>query len=289
MEFLTGKSTGRLVIVHGGAPARVTDPVKIKRATQALLQISAACLAEFANRGTCEVVVAALKAMEADPQFNAGLGGSLQSDGQVRVSAGLMDGARQSFSGVINALEVEHPSLIAQRLQELPSRVISQPGVQELARELGLPPRNLVTEERRAEWEKRSADGGFDTTGCVVRSADGRLAAGTSTGGRSFEFPGRVSDSPTVAGNYASSVAAISATGIGEEIVDDALAARVETRRRDGMTLEQACRRSFEEAVARGRHYGWIALDGDGAWVVAHTTTSMSYAVRDESGILASS
>ena len=51
------------------------------------------------------------------------------------------------------------------------------------------------------------------------------LAAGTSTGGRGFEYPG-VTDSATVAGNYASRFAAISATGIGEEIVDDALAAR---------------------------------------------------------------
>ena len=138
--------------------------------------------------------------------------------------------------------------------------MISQPGVQTLASDLNLADEDLATQEQLESWRRRKEVGGFDTVGCVVRSPSGQLAAGTSTGGRSFEFPGRVRDSATVAGNYASAVVAVSATGIGEEIVDDALAARLETRCRDGMPLEQAARRCFDEAVARGRTYGWIAV-----------------------------
>jgi L-asparaginase len=289
MQLLSGTSQGPVLIVHGGAPSRLPEPEKIARAARSVEAIAANCFAELASRSACEVVVCALEALELDPQFNAGVGASIQSDGEIRLSAALMDGSRQSFSGVINALRVKHPSLIALALQGRRSRVVSQPGVQALARELNLPEEDLATPEQLETFRRRQEVGGFDTVGCVALTARGQLAAGTSTGGRSFEFPGRVSDSATVAGNYASEVVAVSATGIGEEIVDDALAARLETRCRDGMPLEQAARRCFDEAVARGRTYGWIALHRNGDWVSAHTTPTMSFCVRSGKGTLASS
>lgn len=289
MALYSGKSHGNLLVLHGGAPSGEPEPGSIEAATHALIAISARCFCLFPQGDLCEVVVAALQEMEADPQFYAGLGSPLQSDGQVRVSAGLMEGRRQSFSGVINALEVKHPSRIALWLQGQKSRVITQPGVQQLARDLGLPAENLVTPARLADWEKRRTGGACDTVGCVVRSTAGELAAGTSTGGRAFEFPGRVTDCATVAGNYASHIAAISATGIGEEIIDDALAARLESRCRDGMSLVDATRKCLDEAVARQRSYGWIAVDREGYWVAAHATPAMSFVVRDETGLLKSS
>ncbi len=289
MQLVSGKSQGRLFIVHGGAPSRLPEPEKIAAAARALESIADDCFPELAKCTPTEVVARALAALELDPQFNAGLGGAIQSDGEIRVSAAIMDGSRQSFSGVINALRVKHPSVIALSLQTQRSRVISQPGVQALARDLKLPEEDLATDEQLANWRRRKEVGGFDTVGCVVRNASGQLAAGTSTGGRSFEFPGRVSDSATVAGNYASAVVAVSATGIGEEIVDDALAARLETRCRDGMRLEEAAHRCLDEATARSRTYGWIALHQNGDWVSAYTTPTMSFCVRSESGTLASS
>jgi L-asparaginase len=289
MQLFAGTFQGPLMIVHGGAPSHALSHEKALHAASSLHAIADDCFRELANRAVCEVVVSALKALESDPQFNAGLGGAIQSDGEIRVSASVMDGARQSFSGVINALHVRHPSLIALALQTRRSRVVSQPGVQTLARELKLPDEDLATPERLEDWRKRSAAGGFDTVGCVARNAAGHLAAGTSTGGRSFEFPGRVSDCATIAGNYASEVLAVSATGIGEEIVDDALAARLETRCRDGLSLKQAAERCFEEAAARKRGYGWIALHRSGEWVAAHLTPSMSFCVRCVQGVLASS
>jgi len=289
MQLVSGKSQRQVIIVHGGAPSRLPEPEKIAAAAQALESIAVKCFPELAKRSPTEVVAYALAALEADPQFNAGLGGAIQSDGEIRVSAAIMDGARQSFSGVINALRVKHPSVIALALQSQRSRVISQPGVQTLARDLNLPDETLATDEQLESWRRRKEVGGFDTVGCVVRSSSGQLAAGTSTGGRSFEFPGRVSDSATVAGNYASAFVAASATGIGEEIVDDALAARLETRCRDGMPLEEAARRCLDEAVSRNRTYGWIALHRNGDWVSAYTTPTMSFCVRSEAGTLASS
>jgi L-asparaginase len=289
MSFFTGKSSGRVVLLHGGAPSSVPESGALQSAVQVLIAISQQCFDQLDRQDVCEATVNALEAMEADPQFNAGFGGTIQSDGKVRVSASLMDGTRQSFSGVLNALDIKHPSLIARWLQGQRYRVVGHPGVETLARELNLPTENLVTEARLAEWRRGIAEGTADTVGCVVRDSNGHLAAGTSTGGRPLQYPGRVTDSVTVAGNYASSDLAVSTTGIGEEIVDDALAARLETRCRDGMCLEEAARRCFDEARERSRNYGWIAVHRDGGWVAAHTTPTMSFVVRGDGQILCAS
>jgi L-asparaginase len=189
-------------------------------------------------------------------------------------------------------MHLVHPSALAKHLQTQSARVLTSPGTELLARELGLPVSTPLTKERIEKWQKKFLDQveSCDTVGALVRTASGALFAGTSTGGRGYEFPGRVSDSATVAGTYASRFAAISATGVGEEIVDDALAARLETRRRDGLSLESASTKCFAEANAKGRMYGWIAVDMEGFWGVAHTTPTMSFAVHGiDSGEIASS
>jgi L-asparaginase len=97
---------------------------------------------------------------------------------------------------------------------------------------------------------------------------EGRLAVGTSTGGKGLERLGRVSDSATPAGNYATGAAAVSCTGIGEDILDECLAARIVVRVTDGMDIAAAFEKSFAEATANGRDFGAIALShqGDIAW-----------------------
>jgi L-asparaginase len=43
---------------------------------------------------------------------------------------------------------------------------------------------------------------------------NGKIAAATSTGGKGFEVPGRISDSATVAGNYANPFCGVNRGGI---------------------------------------------------------------------------
>ncbi len=265
-----------MLLLHGGAGPM--DPTKggLAESTAALRAIAARGLAVLTSgKAPLDVVVDCLKELELDELFNAGRGSSLQRDGQARLTAALMDGERSSFSGVISVSYVTHPSLLARTLQDRESRVLTNPGAEMLARELGLPLADNVTPKRRARWFDRACD----TVGCLVRTTDGRLFAGTSTGGRGFETPGRVSDSATVAGTYCTPFAAVSATGVGEQIVDDAVAARLETRRRDGLTLELAARKCFAEAREKSRSYGWIAVDAGGFWSAAHTTPAMTYVV----------
>jgi len=126
----------------------------------------------------------------------------------------------------------------------------------------------------------------MDTVGCVIKTEDGHLIAGSSTGGRGFEYPGRISDTSTVAGNYSSKFAAIAVTGIGEEIMDDAVAPRIETRVRDGKSLKDATENTFKEASNRKRKYGWIAIDKLGNWNVSFTTPQMPFLVIGNKKIL---
>lgn len=198
--------------------------------------------------------------------------------GAERLSASLMDGARQKFAGVMLATHILHPSRLAAYLQNREESVVGPLGAQLIARELGIPPQLSVTSaaiERRDKTLPDQARSG--TVGAVALDLAGRLAAATSTGGGCANFPERVSDSATVAGNYASRYAAISCTGIGEQIVDNGLAVRLETQVRDGQNLISASHQTLQEAMANRRRYGWIGIDSVGDWVVCCTTEAIAW------------
>jgi len=60
-----------------------------------------------------ETVVYAVSLLEDDALFNAGIGSQIQSDGKIRMSASLMNGETQKFSGVINIEDVKNPIQVA--------------------------------------------------------------------------------------------------------------------------------------------------------------------------------
>lgn len=270
------------LILHGGAGSSLQSKGGIDAVRQSLQKAIAQVYNLLADGVTAkEAVVQGCRILEDDPIFNAGTGSVLQSDGQIRMSAGFMDGTRQSFSGVINVSRIQHPIDLAQKLQQQRDRVLSDCGSQELARELQLPVYDPSTEKRLQEWlqdrkgafQRSMADvvaesAGRGTIGVVAFDENGNLAAGTSTGGKGFERVGRVSDSAMPAGNYANPQAAVSCTGIGEDIIDECLAARIAIRVSDGWSLQDAFRRSFSEAESRQRDLGAIGIDQNGhiAW-----------------------
>lgn len=292
MRILSGQSSGPLVLLHGGAGLKDPQGDRLRAATSSLIAIGHKVRAALSAGATlADAVALGLEAMEADEQFNAGFGATLQADGQARLTAAVMDGSKQRFSGVMGATSIWHPSRLALALQGRSSRCLAQPGVELLARKLGLAVQDPISPRRLTQWyedrQKCNPSSGFDTVGCLVSDGRGLLFAGSSTGGRGLESPGRVSDTATVAGTYASAHAAIAATGIGEEIVDDAVAARLETRCRDGLTMGEASSKTYAEALALGRRYGYIGVDCHGHWSVAHTTEAMSFVVIGEAGVLA--
>ncbi|MFU8802591.1 MAG: isoaspartyl peptidase/L-asparaginase [Bradymonadaceae bacterium] len=285
------------LIIHGGAGRAFKDPQRQPAVREALAQIVEAVYVELeAGSPAVEAAVLGCRLLEDCPHFNAGTGSVLQSDGQIRMSASLMDGARHSFSGIINVSRVQNPIAMVEHLQGEKDRIVSDAGAQELARELGIEVYDPIVERRLTEWlderrrdfSREAADvvsgapdhHGSGTIGVVVLDRQGRLAAGTSTGGRGFERIGRVSDTAMPAGNYASKVAAVSCTGIGEDIVDESLAVRLVVRAEDGMSLEEAFKRSFDEALGRGRRFGAIGLDASGFIVWGKTTELLLGAYR---------
>ena len=134
-------------------------------------------------------------------------------------------------------------------------RLLSGKGAQNFAREHGFDYYNPEIPQRRWEYEKRLSDSiRLGTVGCVALDLHGDLAAATSTGGKGFEIPGRVSDSATAAGNYSNSFAGISCTGVGEDIVSGAVAVKIVTRVTDGLSLHYAT----EKNAGRNETLRWI-------------------------------
>ncbi|MCX8049713.1 MAG: isoaspartyl peptidase/L-asparaginase [Methylohalobius sp.] len=282
--FHHGQTVPPILLLHGGAGS-LPDPSTQKLRQEELSVIGQTVLAQLdQGLSAIKAVSLAVEKLEDCPLFNAGRGAALQSDGLARLSASLMDGQRQKFSGVLLATHLIHPSRLAVYLQHREESVVGPLGAQLIARELGIPPELPLTSESIERWTKAlterrvlASEQKNGTVGAVALDINGNLAAATSTGGGRANFPERVSDSATVAGNYASGYAAFSCTGIGERIVDDGLAVRLETRVRDGADLISASQKTLEEAVTRQRRYGWIGIDYAGHWVVACTTEAISW------------
>ncbi|PSN17461.1 isoaspartyl peptidase [filamentous cyanobacterium CCP5] len=272
------------VIIHGGAGSSLKGKGGVEIVRRELRGIVEAVYSKVsAGANAREAVVLGCQLLEDNPRFNAGKGSVLQSDGQVRMSASLMDGTTQRFSGVINVSRVQHPVDLAAFLQSCDDRVLSETGSADLAREMALPIFDPLTDLRLREW-MQERDDNFQrsmagviaeseapetarrgTIGVVVLDSQGQIAAGTSTGGKGLERIGRVSDSAMPAGNYATRFAGISCTGIGEDIIDECLAAKIVIRVTDGLSIAQAFEKSFAEASENRRDLGAIGIDHTGA------------------------
>lgn len=254
------------VIIHGGFFSESSTNQETKKAKQdALAQIVAKAYQFLTQHTALETVVYTVALLEDNELFNAGIGSQIQSDGKVRLSASLMDGQTQKFSGVINLEDVKNPIEVAEKLLAYDDRVLSGEGALAFARTNSFGYFNPITPQRQAEYEaKLSQQGGKGTVGCVALDANGHLAAATSTGGKGFEIPCRVSDSATVAGNFANEFAGISCTGVGEDIVSGALAAKIVTRVTDGFSLKDACDKSFSELKTFDGFAGVIGISAQG-------------------------
>ncbi|RZK88752.1 MAG: asparaginase, partial [Pedobacter sp.] len=240
------------LIIHGGFFSESSTNQETKKAKQDTLAHIVTLGHEYLKTHTAlETVVYTVALLEDNELFNAGIGSQIQSDGKVRLSAALMDGKTEQFSGVINLEDVKNPIEIAKELLTYDDRVLSGEGAQNFARKNGFDYFSPITPQRQSEYEaKLNQQNNKGTVGCVALDHDGNLAAATSTGGKGFEIPCRVSDSATVAGNYANQYAGISCTGVGEDIVSGALAAKIVTRVTDGFTLKDASDKSFNELKA---------------------------------------
>lgn len=252
------------IIVHGGAGLIAAERHdRMREGVRAAADAGDAILA--AGGSALDAVVAAVRVLEDDPEFNAGRGSALTRDGTVETDASVMDGATQKVGAVAAVPDLGNAVALARAVLDAGEHVIlAGPAAWRFAAEVGItpaPPGSLVTERARARLDALKG-----TVGAVARDRDGRFAAATSTGGIAGKRAGRVGDSPIPgAGTWADAHCAISATGDGEAILRVALSRSIAARVAAGTLLETAVRESLHElARITGGSAGVIAVDATG-------------------------
>ena len=272
------------VIIHGGIKEFENLEGKEEDYQKALSEIVSESYEMLKKKGARACVLTAVAALEDFELFNAGTGSRIQADGEIRMSASLMDGRKNIFSGVINIQYVKNPILVAAQLTSEKNSVLAGAPATRYARSHGFQNHNPFTQHRLREHQA-GVSSRSGTVGAVALDDEGAMFAATSTGGTGGEIPGRVSDSATVAGNYATPDMGISCTGMGEDIVNLCVAVRVSTRKLEGQSLEQAIKRTIEEGKELGYFFGLIAMDENGVMYADQTQGKTLYAVADANGI----
>ncbi len=268
--------------IHGGffSESSTSNATKIAK-QKALKQIVMRSYEYLESHTAVETVVYAVSQLENDVLFNAGTGSQIQSDGKIRMSAAVMDGETQKMSGVINIEAVKNPVEVAALLMQQDDRILGGSGATNFARANGFEYFSTEIPQRKLEFEAKIKATGTGTVGCVALDRNGNIAVATSTGGKGFEIPGRISDSATVAGNYANAFCGVSMTGVGEDIVSNATAAKIVTRVTDGLSLHEAFNKTFQELLPYDGFAGAIAIDHNGTIYHQDSHPSMVYASFD--------
>jgi beta-aspartyl-peptidase (threonine type) len=238
-----------------------------------------------AGGSALDAVVAAVRVLEDDPEFNAGLGSALTRDGTVETDASVMCGATQRVGAVAAVPDLGCAIALARAVLDHGEHVIlAGAAAWDFAREIQIvpaPPGSLITDRARA----RLAEQG--TVGAVARDRDGRFAAATSTGGIVGKRRGRVGDSPIPgAGTWADDRVALSATGDGEAILRVALTRSIALRERLVATgnLRTAITDSLRElARITAGSAGVIGVDRHGV-IALQLSATMPIAWADRPG-----
>lgn len=173
------------------------------------------------GRGALEMAVRAVEVMENSGFLNSGSGSVRQSDGRVRMdgSIALSNGL---FSSVLGLPGCWNVSRICQFLLDSKNPMMCGKELETKMKNLGFS-KLKPDPDAYDEWTQ-SGQNSPGTVGAV--SFDGKnLCSVTTTGGRAGVDAGRVGDSGMAGcGSSASSIGAVSCTGIGEAIVRSRLA-----------------------------------------------------------------
>lgn len=205
-----------------------------------------------AGGSALDAVVAAVRALEDNPEFNAGCGSALTRDGTVETDASVMTGHDQRAGAVAAVPDLGNAVALARAVLDAGEHVIlAGPAAWRFAAEVGITPApegSLITERARARHRAGATGSSGGTVGAVARDAHGQFAAATSTGGIAGKRAGRVGDSPIPgAGTWADAHCAVSATGDGEAILRVALAHSIAMRIAAGRSADAAVRDSLGE------------------------------------------
>ena len=300
--------------IHGGAGvierASLTpeQDAAYRAALHRALEAGSAVLA--AGGSSLDAVQAAIELMEDDPLFNAGRGAVFTAAGRNELDAAVMNGSDLTAGSVAGLTTTRHPIAAARAVMERsPHVMLIGEGADTFAASVGLEqvdPAFFFTERRWRGLESAlraqnlpiperpvGAPGPmaentlpapplnerkFGTVGAVALDSQGRLAAGTSTGGMTAKRWGRVGDVPVIgAGTYASNRegCAVSATGDGEFYIRASVARDICARISGGSTTQAAAQAEVDDALSLGGSGGVIVMDLQGQPSFAMTSSGM--------------
>ncbi len=267
-----------------------------------------------------EAAVRVVESNEAD--HHVGVGGLPNLLGEVELDASIMDGATRRAGAVAVVTGFPHPISIARAVCErLPQHLLLVGvGAERFADEMGIERGPTLTDEALQIWRDGLSASGIDaaeakygpgetayrrralehieriastspqagpggTVNVLALDAAGHLAAGVSTSGYPWKYPGRVSDSAIIgAGNYCDDrVGAAACTGRGELAIRCGTARSVLLALAAGAGPEQACAAALAETLGLPDEFRTplqaLCLTPDGRHGGAATRAGASYSV----------
>lgn len=291
----TPKPPNWALAVHGGAGGTSegwSDAKKEARQRGMRRALEAGQRSLAAGGTALDCVEQVVRLLEDDPAFNAGRGAVLTSEKRAELDASIMCGRDRACGAVAGVTVARNPITLARRVMtETRHVLIIGPGADQFARDQQV---ELVDEsyfrslpDAADQSLHVTRDGSYlGTVGCVALDQKGNIAAATSTGGLKGKMPGRVGDSPIPgAGTFAdNATCGISATGVGEEYIRNAVAYDVSAQMRyAGRSLQRAVDVVIDETLAPDTG-GLIAVGHDGTIVMAHNTPGMNCGAADSNG-----
>ncbi|MCC5659980.1 isoaspartyl peptidase/L-asparaginase [Nostoc sp. XA010] len=275
------------IIVHGGAKTITDDKVAANNAG-CTAAVEAGWAVLISGGSAAEAVEAAIRVLETDQTFNAGLGATLNSDGEVELDAAIMEGSL-SWGGVAAVQGIRHPISVARKVMDDKPRLLVARGAERFAIDSGAEmckKDDLIADEQWQEWkEDQKVIDRPNTVGCVALDASGILAAGTSTGGTTKQQQGRVGDTALVGcGLYADNkIGGCSTTGDGESIIPVVLAKTAIDFLSGDRHPDEAAQMAIDALISKVKgEAGCILIDRQGRVGWAYNSSHMACAYMTE-------
>ncbi len=239
-----------------------------------------------AGASALDAVEAAVRVVESnEADHHVGVGGLPNLLGEVELDASIMDGATRQAGAVAAVTGFPHPISIARAVcDRLPQHLLLVgAGAERFADEVGIERGPTLTDEALRIWRDGLSASGIEaaeaksgpgesayrrqaleriasmsppagpmgTVNVLALDASGSLAAGVSTSGYPWKYPGRVSDSAIIgAGNYCDNrVGAAACTGRGELAIRGTTARSVLRALAAGADPAQACAVALAETL----------------------------------------
>jgi len=289
------QSNGRYtIVIHGGAGYISPDISKeVKDAyLNSLIRALVVGKQILIDGGTSlDAVEQVIRFFENDTLFNAGKGAVFTSIGTHELDASIMNGSDLSTGAVAGVKIIKNPISLARLVMERTPHVLF---AGEGADNLGMKFEVEIVDnayfdvfKRYQQWKLKQQEVIKGTVGCVAIDSFGNIAAGTSTGGLTGKWPGRVGDSPLInAGTYAdNNTCGVSGTGQGELFIRNTVAYNISALMKfKNYTLEEAAQEIVFNVLPEGSG-GIIAVDKDGNFSLTFNTTSMLRGVANSEGI----